>query len=87
MSENTNETPAEKTSILTTAMLSVKNKLTVTTVPNEDANQPKKTLKTTVAFGLGVIAGTAGLVAAIKIAAAKVQDEANSDEDSPEFDA
>lgn len=86
MSE-TNATP-EKPSILTTAMLNAKNKLTRETVPNEDANKPKKTLKTTVAFGLGVLAGAAAIAAAVKvtIAAANEAIENNSSDEAVELD-
>ncbi|AXQ61281.1 hypothetical protein SEA_LIBERTYBELL_40 [Streptomyces phage LibertyBell] len=74
---------AEKTSILTTAMLNAKNKLTRETVPNEDANKPKKTLRSGVAFGLGALAGAAAFVAMIKVtaAAAAAGMEDSSDED------
>jgi hypothetical protein len=86
MSENI-ETPNEKPSILTDAMLRAKNKLTRETVPNEDANKPKKTLKTAVAFGLGVVATVATLYAASKLPAAKDEMEDSSEETTENLDA
>jgi hypothetical protein len=72
--------PSEKTSILTRAMLIAEKKLTRETVPNEDANKPKKTLKPQVAFGLGVAATATSLYALLKIAAAKVESMDASEE-------
>lgn len=85
MSENI-ETPAQKHSFLTTAMLNVRNKTTRVTVPNEDANLPKKTMKPVVAFGIGVLAGAVAIAAAVKVTIASANEAIEIASDDVEID-
>jgi hypothetical protein len=86
MSENNENTTEKKPSILTNAMLRIQNKTTQTTVPNEDANAPKKTLKPRVAFALGVVAAATSLYVTLKIAASTTEVETSSEDDSENTD-